>query len=75
MTLKDARELIGISQLELDREAGLPKGTTNDIESGRNQRPGHHAVTLLVRALRRKGLVGADAERIFPVPGDEARAL
>lgn len=68
MNLEIARGLIGISQHELDREAGLPKGTVNDIESGRNRRPGHDTVTRIVRALRRRGMPGANAEVIFPVP-------
>lgn len=68
MELRQARELLGISQLELDRESGLPKGSVNDIEAGRNRRPSHDTVIRIVRALRRRGLQGADSEQLFPVP-------
>lgn len=77
MTLKDARELLGISQHRLDREAGLPKGSTWELETGANLQPSHEKVVRLVRALRRLGLAGADAEKLFPVTeptGDEAKA-
>lgn len=67
MNLKQARELLGISQHELDREAGLSKGATYDIETGRNAHPSHETVVFLVRALRRLGLAGADGEELFPV--------
>jgi transcriptional regulator with XRE-family HTH domain len=70
MNLKDARELLGISQFELDREAGLTKGAVNDIEQGRNARPAYDTVVRIVRALRRRGLAGAEAEAIFPIADD-----
>lgn len=68
MNLQTARQLLGISQHKLDQEAGLPKGTTHDLESGRTGSPSHATVTKIVRALRRLGLSGATAEDIFPVP-------
>lgn len=76
MDLKQARELLGISQLELDREAGLSKGAVNDIEQGRNARPSFDTVVRIVRALRRRGLAGAEAEALFHVsgPGDSEAA-
>lgn len=74
MTLKEARELLGISQHALDRDAGLPKGTVWELEQGHNQNPSHDKVTRIVRALRRRGLAGADAESLFPVPESERQA-
>lgn len=72
MTLQEARTLLGISQVRLDRAAGLAKGTVNDIECGRNERPAHETVVRIVRALREFGLAGANTETLFPVPSDTA---
>lgn len=57
-----------MSQVELDRVAGLPKGTTFDLEAGRSERPSHETVVRIVRALRKRGMLGADGEQLFPVP-------
>lgn len=72
-TLKEARELLGVSQHALDRKAGIPKGTVWELEMGRNQRPSHETVVRIVRALREFGLAGADAEQLFPI-NTEAKA-
>jgi transcriptional regulator with XRE-family HTH domain len=74
MTLKVARELAGLSQIELDRRAGLPTGTTHDLESGRVESPSFERVVLIVRALRRAGLKGVEGEQLFPVPEKKAVA-
>lgn len=71
MTLSQARGLAGISQLELDRLAGLRSGTTNQIEAGRNKRPAYETVVRIVRGLRKAGLAGVTAEQIFAVPEHE----
>lgn len=68
MTLKEARELVGLSQIELDRRAGLAQGTIHDLETGRVENPSFERVVHIVRALRRAGLKGVEAEQIFPVP-------
>jgi transcriptional regulator with XRE-family HTH domain len=68
MTLKDARELVGLSQSELERRAGLPAGTIHDLESGRTENPSWDRVVRIVRALRKSGLKNIDGEQIFPVP-------
>jgi predicted transcriptional regulator len=73
MTLSQARDLVGISQSELDRLSGLRKGTTQQIEAGRNRRPAYETVVRITRGLRRAGLAGIAAETIFPVP-DEPEA-
>jgi DNA-binding XRE family transcriptional regulator len=65
MTLQEARELAGLKQVELDREAGVPKGTTNDIEQGRNSNPSTDVAIRLVAALKRRGLSGASVEDFF----------
>lgn len=72
ITLKDARELAGLAQVEVDRRAGLVKGTTHDIESGRVNKPSHETVTRIVRVLRDAGLTGVTAEQLFPVPDSVA---
>ncbi len=66
--LRSARKLVGLTQADLDVKAGLPRGTTYDIESGRNERPAYDTVVRLVRALRRAGLTGASVESLFQVP-------
>jgi transcriptional regulator with XRE-family HTH domain len=68
MTLKQARELAGLSQAELDRRAGLATGTIHELESGRTESPSWERVVRIVRALRRAGLKGIDGEQLFPVP-------
>lgn len=73
MDLREARELAGLSQAELERRAGLPAGTVYDLENGRVETPSFERVTLIVRALRRAGLKGVDGEQLFPVP--EAKVL
>lgn len=62
------RRLLGISQHQLDKEAGLPKGTVHDLESGRTVKPSHETVVRIVRAMRRLGLHGVTGEDVFPVP-------
>lgn len=68
MTLKQARNLTGLSQRQLDSLAGVQPGTVSDIELGRNSRPAHDTVVRIIRALHRKGLVGVTADELFPVP-------
>lgn len=65
--LRIFRELTGLSQRALDREAGVPRGTTNDLESGRNVDPSHRTCVLLTRALNRKGLKSLASDDVFPV--------
>lgn len=67
MNLKEAREAVGLSQLQLDKAAGLNNGNVHDIESGRNGNPNWTTVHGIVTALRKKGLKGLKAEDIFPV--------
>jgi transcriptional regulator with XRE-family HTH domain len=74
MTLCQARELAGITQSELDRLAGLRKGTTQQIEAGRNKRPAYETVVRITRGLRRAGLAGISAEKIFPIPDEQEGA-
>jgi predicted transcriptional regulator len=72
ITLEDARTLLNLSQVEVDRRAGLAKGTTHDIEAGRVAKPSHDTVTRIVRVLRQAGMAGVTGEQLFPV--DEAKA-
>src|SRR5947208_3616649 len=72
MTLKQARELAGLSPAQLEKLAGVIRNTVYDLEAGRNRRPSHETVTRLVRALRRSGLTGVTAEQIFPIDDPDA---
>jgi DNA-binding XRE family transcriptional regulator len=65
MTLKTIREALGISQVELDRRAGLTRGSVGDIESGRNSNPSFSICVSIAEALRRAGAKGVDAEQLF----------
>lgn len=65
MTLKDVREALGLSQVELDRRASVPRGTVGDIESGRNANPTINVCGEIVTALRRAGAKGVDVESLF----------
>jgi len=61
MRLTEAREKNGLKKTQLDELAGLPMGTTHDIESGRNKRPAWEVVCKLAKTL------GADPNWLFPV--------
>lgn len=65
MTLREVRELLTLTQVELDRRAGLPKGTTNDLESGRNPNPSVKVCDGIVKALQRAGAKGVSIESLF----------
>ena len=59
------REALGISQIELDRRAGLKRGTIQDIESGRSGNPNVRTAIRIAVALRKAGAKGADVEALF----------
>ena len=65
MTLKEIREALDISQVELDRRAGLTRGTVQDLESGKNSNPSVATADAIVQALRRAGAKGVDIEGLF----------
>lgn len=67
MTLREARNLTGLSR---DRLAALADTTTTtiyDIETGRVANPSYETVVRIVRALQRSGLSGLTIEQVFPV--------
>ena len=66
MNLEEIRNQKGISQTDLDERAGLSRGTTNDIERGRNKRPAYETVVRLARALE------VQPEEIFPINNEPA---
>ena len=66
-TLEQARELVGITQSELARRAGVGRDVISDIERGDTSRPSWETVGKLVRALRDAGLVGLQPEQIWPL--------
>jgi len=68
MDLKTARKLLGLSQAQLGKLAGLDGNAIYDLESKRNRRPAHEVVVKIVRALQRAGLAGITADDLFPVP-------
>ena len=65
MTLAELRSALGLTQVDLDRLAGLPDNTVNQIENGKNKNPGIRACVAIVDALRRSGATGADVESVF----------
>lgn len=70
MTLKELRESMGLSQLELERRAKLTRGTVGQIETDKNQNPSIAVCLAIVDALRRSGAKGVDVEMLF---GSERR--
>lgn len=73
MTLREAREAVGLSQLQLDKAAGLNSGNVHDIEAGRNNNPSWATVHGIVSALRKRGLKAIQAEDLFPL-GETVRS-
>jgi DNA-binding XRE family transcriptional regulator len=65
MTLQSVRETLGLSQYELDRRAGLPRGTVHQIETERNQNPSVAVAAAITAALRRAGANGVSIESLF----------
>jgi DNA-binding XRE family transcriptional regulator len=61
MKLEKLRKQKGLTQTGLDQAAGLPRGTTSDIELGRNKKPSWECVAKICAAL------GAQPEKAFPV--------
>lgn len=78
MTLKEARDLAGLTQRQLADLANVKAGSISDVELGRIQHPSHRFVVRVVRALNARGLRGVTSEQVFPVdepsPTDEAVA-
>lgn len=68
MTLKEARELAGLSRAALAASAGTTTTTIYDIERGRNLRPSYETVMNIIRALQDAGLKGVTPEQLFPLP-------
>lgn len=67
MSLREARELTGLTQAALAKAAGVKTSAVADVEGGRIQRPSFDFVVRVTRALHRRGLAGITAEQIFPV--------
>jgi len=65
MDLEAVRDSLGLTQAELDRRAGLPRGSVGDIEAGRNQNPSVTVALALTGALRRAGAKGVSVEQLF----------
>lgn len=68
MTVKEARDLAGLSQRALAELAGVKHSALADVEAGRVQKPSHEFVIRIVRALRKRGLEGITSEQLFPIP-------
>lgn len=68
LTLREARELTGLSQRAFARFAGVKFSAVADVEGGRIAKPSHDFVTRVMRALHRRGLEGIAVEQVFPVP-------
>lgn len=72
MTLREARELTGLTQRALAELAGVKHSALADVEAGRVRRPSHDFVVRIMRALHRRGLEGIASEQLFPVSDDAA---
>lgn len=71
MTLAQARELVGLTQADLARKAGLTRSDVSVLEADR-PRPSWNVVGRVVRALRESGMPGLQPEQIFPIPIEPA---
>lgn len=60
MNLEAIRKEKGLTQMGLDEAAGLTRGTTNDIERGKNKNPSYEIVRRIAAVLERA------PEEIFP---------
>jgi transcriptional regulator with XRE-family HTH domain len=65
LSLKEARELLEWSPSRLADESGIKLSAVYDIESGKNKNPGYQTVSAVVKALKRGGLAGVQADDIF----------
>lgn len=65
MKLQDVRQAMGLTQRELDRRAGLSRGTVRDIEAERNANPTIDVCVKIADALRRAGAKGVEIEALF----------
>lgn len=72
MTLRAVRETLGLTQSELDRRAGQPRGTVFALETGRNQNPSLAIAVAVTHALQRAGAKGITAEALFVPDGQVA---
>lgn len=78
LTLRQARELLGLSQQQLAERAGEKRSAIDDIENGRSKRPNYVLVMNVFRALQQAGLNGIRVEDIFPIdplPENEPKAV
>jgi transcriptional regulator with XRE-family HTH domain len=67
MSLRQARELVQLSQAELAARAGLDRSVVHDLESGRNKRPSWQSVYLITEALKAAGIPGLQPQQVFPI--------
>ena len=65
MDLKGVRESLGLSQVGLDRLAGITRGTVNQIEAGQNENPSLAIALAITEALRNAGAKGVTVESLF----------
>lgn len=73
MDMATARKALKWSARELDKRAGLPRGTVQDIESGRNANPSWSIVAAITAAFNAAGLAGITAHDLFPRAVSSAR--
>jgi predicted transcriptional regulator len=74
LDLKQARDLVGVSQVKLARAAGTTKFVISDIETKRvnPENVAYGTITRIVRALQRFGLSNLTADAVFPVADRKA---
>lgn len=74
LSLREARELLEWTPGRLADESGIKLSAVYDIESGKNKNPGYLTVSALVKALKRGGLSGVQADDIFGADEAASRA-
>lgn len=66
MTLKQAREAVGWTQVKLAEASGVVQQQVSRYENGTIANPSLREARKILRALQRKGLKGLTYESLFP---------
>ena len=67
MTLREARNILGLTQHQLAERAGVKRSAIDDFESGRVLRPAYTTVLNIFNSLQASGLRGLSLEDVFPL--------
>jgi predicted transcriptional regulator len=64
MTLREARQRLDLTQVQLAEAAEVEQPTISQIERGQVRNPAHSTVMQIVRALQKAGLTGITSQDI-----------